>query len=154
VSGTQAQKRYNRTDKGRATKSRQNKKWRKTDKGIIAHRLGRTWIRRRAANRARIKIVVDALKARPCMDCGGAFDPVCMDFDHRDGEIKVGNISKMVSRANIDDIKTEIAKCDLVCANCHRLRTFKKRNHRTSTARGAAKALQTERQLELPVGNP
>lgn len=67
---------------------------------------------------------VHNLKNNPCMDCGGRFHPVCMDFDHRDPIIKTRNIASMVGRCSLDTIKTEIAKCDLVCSNCHRLRTY------------------------------
>lgn len=73
---------------------------------------------------------ISALKDAPCADCGGRFPSVVMDFDHRPGEEKVYNVGKMtrgvVSRAAI---LAEIAKCDLVCANCHRIRTHITRDH-------------------------
>lgn len=63
--------------------------------------------------------------SRSCMDCSGKFPPVAMDFDHREGEVKSRTISRMVvgDSANFEKIMQEIAKCDLVCANCHRVRT-------------------------------
>jgi hypothetical protein len=64
------------------------------------------------------------IKAHPCHDCGREFPGVCMDFDHRDPETKAGSVSKMAVRAKIPALLAEIAKCDLVCANCHRLRTW------------------------------
>jgi len=51
-----------------------------------------------------------------------------MDFDHRDGTTKVQGVTRMVSRAGTDRILAEAAKCDIVCANCHRLRTFNRRS--------------------------
>jgi hypothetical protein len=46
-----------------------------------------------------------------------------MDFDHID--VKKQNIAKLVnSEASIKTIKQEMAKCQLVCSNCHRLRTW------------------------------
>lgn len=69
------------------------------------------------------------IKSVPCMDCGGAFDPVCMDFDHRPGEIKLLAVS-MGYRVAREIALAEIAKCDIVCANCHRLRTHRRRDHR------------------------
>ena len=63
------------------------------------------------------------LKGRPCMDCGGTFPPVVMDFDHRDGVTKMGNIGNLIKRWSWARLLTEIAKCDLICANCHRIRT-------------------------------
>ena len=60
----------------------------------------------------------------PCTDCGRAYPWYVMDFDHVRGKKKF-NLSiasnKMYSTAAIDE---EITKCDLVCANCHRIRTF------------------------------
>jgi hypothetical protein len=64
---------------------------------------------------------IDELRSQPCTDCGQSFDPVCMDFDQlRDKDF---NISQMVRSYSWDKIKAELAKCELVCSNCHRLRT-------------------------------
>jgi hypothetical protein len=58
----------------------------------------------------------------PCKDCGEA-DIVTLEFDHVRGK-KRDNVSNMVKyNAPIELIVTEIAKCDVVCANCHRKRT-------------------------------
>lgn len=76
--------------------------------------------------------LVNALKrGKSCTDCGGIFPPWVMDFDHREGEIKIGSISRLAitDTVSIERIKIEIAKCDLVCANCHRQRTYE-RQHR------------------------
>lgn len=75
-----------------------------------------------------IKIRDDA-KGGPCVDCNGKFDPVCMDFDHRPGETKLGCVSAMFARrrVSLEVIMEEIKKCDLVCSNCHRLRTKARR---------------------------
>jgi hypothetical protein len=64
---------------------------------------------------------------RPCMDCG--FKPAHyaqMHFDHRDPKTKVGNVGNMASSASAGRLEAEIAKCDLVCANCHALRTVRR----------------------------
>ena len=62
---------------------------------------------------------LDSLKANPCTDCKRTLHPVAMDFDHVAGE-KITEISSTKCRAFILD---ELAKCELVCANCHRERT-------------------------------
>ncbi len=63
----------------------------------------------------------------PCMDCDGVFAWCAMDFDHRPGEVKefgIGTISCLVSKPEtLARAHKEIAKCDLVCSNCHRVRT-------------------------------
>ena len=60
----------------------------------------------------------------PCMDCGNRFPAVCMDFDHVRGE-KKDVVSRLAcaKAASIKRLKEEIAKCDIVCSNCHRIRT-------------------------------
>lgn len=58
----------------------------------------------------------------PCIDCGNK-DVRVLDFDHRDGVEKVGNISEMIHRSSLKSIVLEIRKCDVRCANCHRIRT-------------------------------
>lgn len=64
------------------------------------------------------------LKSVPCVDCGGMFDPVCMDFDHLPEFDKVANVSQLMrQRMAWSKIEAEIAKREVVCANCHRLRT-------------------------------
>jgi hypothetical protein len=52
-----------------------------------------------------------------------------MDFDHREGETKLFNLSSAWVRGGLSKIKEEIAKCDVVCANCHRLRTYRRAGH-------------------------
>lgn len=63
-----------------------------------------------------------SLKRKPCMDCGIEYPPYVMDFDHVRG-VKEFPISEGVMKSSIR-ILLEVAKCDVVCANCHRIRTF------------------------------
>lgn len=64
---------------------------------------------------------VNGLKANPCTDCGRVLPPVAMDFDHI-GDDKVAGIAQMWSWGR-ERVLAELAKCELVCANCHRIRT-------------------------------
>lgn len=74
--------------------------------------------------KAEKKAAVRALKERPCADCGQRFPYYVMDFDHVRGEKREG-VGKMLALGYaLATIMEEIAKCDLVCANCHRERTF------------------------------
>jgi len=59
----------------------------------------------------------------PCLDCGKRYPPYVLDFDHRDGEEKFLEVSKMVGSYSIKRLEEEVAKCDIVCSNCHRIRT-------------------------------
>lgn len=69
---------------------------------------------------------VISLKQKPCMDCGVQYPHYAMDFDHRDEKTKLTTISRMISFHSYSKgkILEEVEKCDLVCANCHRIRTY------------------------------
>ena len=72
------------------------------------------------------KAALVAYKGGACMDCGGVFPPCCFDFDHRDPFLKSFGIGeKTGGRISLEELKVEADKCDLVCANCHRVRTMK-----------------------------
>lgn len=93
------------------------RKYQATEKGKAAIQ------RQRQARQARRKAWINSLKEGvPCHDCGVVYDVVCMDFDHREPAEKLFTISQAVLRRK-DLILAEIEKCDLVCANCHRIRT-------------------------------
>jgi len=66
------------------------------------------------------------LRSVPCADCGSRFDVCAMDFDHRDPGAKRYTVTRMVGKADTQAILEEVAKCDIVCANCHRLRTWQR----------------------------
>lgn len=65
------------------------------------------------------------LKAEPCVDCRQTFAPRALDFDHVRGT-KLRAVAEMREFA-WDRVVEEIAKCDLVCACCHRKRTHARR---------------------------
>ena len=72
------------------------------------------------SRRDEVRAWIGALKRAPCTDCGKVYPPECMDFDHQ--EDKKRDVSKMMMYSK-QTILREVAKCDLVCANCHRTRT-------------------------------
>lgn len=78
----------------------------------------------RESRQKRKNVVIEIKESTPCADCGNYYPHYVMDFDHRDPSIKTMNVSRMVSLRGVETILEEIAKCDLVCANCHRERTF------------------------------
>lgn len=69
---------------------------------------------------------VRQMKNKPCADCGITYPYYVMDFDHRENEIKEFGLNAVTQKA-INALKREIAKCDVVCANCHRERTYQRR---------------------------
>jgi len=58
-----------------------------------------------------------------CADCGET-DLVVLEFDHLDPALKLDSLSQMIwGGSSLKRIADELAKCDVVCANCHRRRT-------------------------------
>lgn len=97
-----------------------------------ANRRAREWHKANAVkvramkmkNYDKIRAFIDKAKDVPCFDCGVKHPSYVMDFDHRDPSTKTINVG--VARSMAATI-AEIAKCDVVCSNCHRIRTWKGR---------------------------
>lgn len=87
---------------------------------------------RDAERRAEMRELVDQQKDQPCIDCGKKWPPVAMDFDHVRGD-KIMDVARMVGSAyRWELIAAEIAKCEVVCACCHRLRTAARKQNAAS----------------------
>lgn len=66
---------------------------------------------------------IDKIKNAPCAKCAKIYHPCQMDFDHIEPQLKIDKISNLVRRrAAWSIIEAEIAKCQLLCALCHRLK--------------------------------
>lgn len=75
------------------------------------------------------KQLSNKLKDVPCKDCGIKYSPWVMQFDHLDSSKKKFNIASMVYGCKTEEaILEEVKKCEVVCANCHADRTYKRRN--------------------------
>ena len=97
-------------------------------KGTISYHLGegqkqktRERIRSR---RTTIRTYIQEYKqSKPCHDCKENYPYYMMDFDHLgDKDFNISNFQNYTEKIEI--IKKEIEKCDVVCANCHRIRTY------------------------------
>jgi hypothetical protein len=64
----------------------------------------------------------DLKTSTPCVDCRISYPYYVMDFDHVRGQ-KHANVMELVSTLSKKRIDLEIAKCEIVCSNCHRIRT-------------------------------
>lgn len=99
----------------------------------------------------KIALVRDA-KDMPCADCGQSFPHYVMDFDHVRG-VKVNSVSQMTrsNRYTLEQIADEIAKCEVVCANCHRVRTHGRNQYESRPPKCDAVSQPTvESQLPFP----
>ena len=81
-----------------------------------------------ARRKKALKDWVNEQKNVPCSDCGHIFHHCAMDFDHiSDKSFNIGEAANRQYPRN--KIIAEIAKCEVVCSNCHRLRTWKRANN-------------------------
>lgn len=127
----------------RACNKKQCKKWHEDNKQA-ANEYQRNWaIRNEGAQkrynqtrkekwRIRMQEHLDYFfteKSKPCSDCGKSFHPVAMDFDHVLGEKRYEVASMISAGCSLEALKAEIAKCELVCACCHRIRTHNRKGN-------------------------
>lgn len=81
------------------------------------------YARSRALKLEMRRITLELKDMQPCLDCSVAYPYWVMQFDHRPDEIKLVNVSETGKISTVKALLEEIAKCDLVCANCHATRT-------------------------------
>lgn len=62
-----------------------------------------------------------------CADCGVKFHPIAMHFDHLPDHVKVDDVSTLVRSGRKRLAEIEVLKCDIVCSNCHAIRTYIRR---------------------------
>lgn len=100
-------------------------------KGTIAYHLSEdvktNYNTRRRKYRDNItKLIREHKEAIGCTDCGEKYPYYVLDLDHI-GDDKSFNLSAYRNHTHdIEKIKEEIAKCEVVCANCHRIRTYQR----------------------------
>jgi hypothetical protein len=75
--------------------------------------------------------VYEYLVKNPCVDCGEK-NPIVLEFDHRETLEKAFSICSALSShsyVSMELLVSEIEKCDIRCANCHRIKTAKQQNY-------------------------
>lgn len=89
--------------------------------------LDRTKINTQKYKKRNEKFLLEVKKDIPCKDCGKFYPHYMMDFDHLPDTEKKNNVSRLKnSSLSIKTITKEIKKCELVCSNCHRKRTWER----------------------------
>jgi hypothetical protein len=89
-----------------------------------SHNASRNKIREKNARK-----VFEFLQQNPCKRCGET-DPIVLEFDHLEKTDKIESISNMIANASWQQIESEIAKCDVLCANCHRRKSAAEFNYK------------------------
>ena len=98
------------SDYHRRHKERHNKQIHARNRRLLAESRRRLWA---------------YLSTHPCVDCGEC-DPVVLEFDHLRDKYK--DIAKLIRGWPWPTVMAEIEKCEVVCANCHRRRTYARQN--------------------------
>jgi DNA-binding CsgD family transcriptional regulator len=98
-------------------------------KGLISYYLGddqkqKTLKRNNIAKAKRRREIWKIKENSGCIDCGEMYPHYVLEFDHREGTKKIGSPSDLYSKNGIKAGLEEISKCDIVCANCHKVRTY------------------------------
>jgi hypothetical protein len=75
-------------------------------------------------NQEFVKRHVQKLRCNPCHDCKKTYPWYIMEFDHRDGRDL--NYRSFKNIKSMKRLKIELTKCDLVCRNCHGIRTYER----------------------------
>lgn len=85
-----------------------------------------------APKRRRLKreFITEYKTGKPCVDCGNIYPHYVMDFDHLPQFKKEIRIASQGNSYSKETLLKEFAKCELVCANCHRERTWKRKKWR------------------------
>jgi len=86
--------------------------------------------KRSAAKKREVQQILGKMKEDSgCIDCNTKYPFYVLDFDHTRGN-KVSNIGQMLDYFSMEDILKEVAKCDIVCSNCHRIRTYQRKQEK------------------------
>jgi hypothetical protein len=85
------------------------------------------WRRKRMRYEAKVRALIVTAKDKPCADCGGRWHPLVMEFDHLPGNEKKLTLGGASARkCGWKTLQLEIAKCEVVCPTCHRIRTLRR----------------------------
>lgn len=74
------------------------------------------------------EVIVDYFGGK-CARCGDKFPNVCFDLHHIDPLCKELSVASMLNKSSIASIADEAKKCELICANCHRIHHFQNQNY-------------------------
>ena len=98
-------------------------------KGLISYHLGdgqkqKTLARSNIQKAKRRREAWEIKESSGCVDCKEMYPHYVLEFDHREGTNKVGSASDLYAKHGKRVGLEEMAKCDIVCANCHKIRTY------------------------------
>jgi len=102
-------------------------------KGTISYHLGagqkeKTFKRSRDSRSANLEKLRKIKEDSGCVDCGEKYPHFVLHFDHLPEYEKIDVVSNMARRYSWAKAIEEMEKCEIVCANCHNIRTWNRKN--------------------------
>ena len=114
-------------EKAKAWRRKNRDRLRESAKSYIKKNWGRIRERMSAERKKRAGILAEIKTTRGCARCGFNSHPVALDFHHINPEEKVDGVPNMSNRhAKWELVLEEVAKCEVLCANCHRIQHWDK----------------------------
>ena len=100
-------------------------------KGTIAYHLGsgqkdKTKERTNRSRTRHSRYLWELKEASGCVDCGEKYPHYMLEFDHLPEHEKLGSPIDIARNYNMQKALDEVAKCEIVCANCHKIRTWQR----------------------------
>lgn len=130
---------WRKTPEGRASKAASERKYRQTDayKATVAPKM-------KNRRTKRLAWLHDIKSRLCCSGCGYNDHPAALQFHHHNDD-KVGEVTKLLltKNASLDVVLAEIAKCVVLCANCHLVLHYEEHEDRV-------RARETTRGVSLP----
>ena len=83
---------------------------------MVSHQWTRANHRRQVVNRYK--------RFKGCCRCGYKTNWLALEFHHKDYTTKRRTVASLMY-SSWDEIKAEIAKCEIICANCHQIETLR-----------------------------
>ena len=104
-------------------------------KGTIAYHLGdgqkqKNLTRGNLGKAKRRRQIWEYKEKIGCADCKEKYPHYVLEFDHKSGFEKLGSPTEMAAYFGIEKAMEEIKKCDVVCANCHKIRTYNRNQNK------------------------
>lgn len=91
-------------------------------RAVNASRIAANQVGYQANRQQRLIDELRRAKDKPCLDCGVSYPRRVMNLHHRDPAEKTFAVSQLHNFGSVKALRLEIAKCDVLCANCHALR--------------------------------
>lgn len=103
------------------------KAWREIHKERLAEDRKKKYRLRKSRTQRRYEILNNYKMAKGCKECGYNKHAVALDFDHINPLEKSFNISARLDLSTIKTLMKEVRKCQILCANCHRVKTMREK---------------------------